>query len=141
MALIKEIEFKHIFCEPDIFCKFMVKERTFEACRSLDAKGLLSLYEASHTMISGEKVLEEAKEFSSKHLSCLMGNLQGNLREQVKHALEMPFHWRMPRLEAKHYIDVYGRSDEKNMVLLELAKLDFNFVQSKHQENLKEVSR
>ena len=47
----------------------------------------------------------------------------------------------MPRLEAKHYIDVNGRSDERNMVLLELARLDFNFVQSKHQEELKEASR
>ncbi|KAJ8628037.1 hypothetical protein MRB53_021344 [Persea americana] len=126
---------------PDIFNKFLEKERTFQACTSLDAKGLLSLYEASHTMIHGEEVLEDAKEFSVKHLNCLMGNLQSNLREQVQHALEMPLHWRMPRLEAKHYIDVNGRSDERNMVLLELARLDFNFVQSKHQEELKEVSR
>eukprot|EP00268_Persea_americana_P003064 TRINITY_DN1091_c0_g1_i1.p1 TRINITY_DN1091_c0_g1~~TRINITY_DN1091_c0_g1_i1.p1 ORF type:complete len:582 (+),score=87.69 TRINITY_DN1091_c0_g1_i1:342-2087(+) len=126
---------------PDIFNKFLEKERTFKACTSLDAKDLLSLYEASHTMIHGEEVLEDAKEFSVKHLNCLMGDLQSNLREQVQHALEMPLHWRMPRLEAKHYIDVNGRSDERNMVLLELARLDFNFVQSKHQEELKEVSR
>ncbi|RWR98198.1 trans-ocimene synthase [Cinnamomum micranthum f. kanehirae] len=126
---------------PDIFSKFLEKERTFKPCTSLDAKGLLSLYEASHTMIHGEEVLEDAKEFSVKHLNYLMGNLQSNLREQVQHALEMPLHWRMPRLEAKHYIDVNGRSDERNMVLLELARLDFNFVQSKHQEELKEVSR
>lgn len=119
----------------------MDKERSFKAYTSLDARGLLSLYEASHTLIQGEEVLEEAKEFCVEHLRSMMGTLQSNLREQVQHALEMPLHWRMPRLEAKHYIDVYGRSDEKNMVLLELAKLDFNFVQSKHQENLKEVSR
>ncbi|CAA7033114.1 unnamed protein product [Microthlaspi erraticum] len=52
-------------------------------------------------------------------------------------ALEMPYHWRMKRLETKRYIDVYNKHD----LLIEFAKIDFNIVQAVHQEELKYLSR
>ncbi|EXC08938.1 hypothetical protein L484_003391 [Morus notabilis] len=60
--------------------------------------------------------------------------------EQVSHALELPLHWRMRRLEARWFIDVYEKKPHMNSVILELAKLDFNMVQSMHQEDLKYAS-
>ena len=106
-----------------------------------DAKGLLSLYEAAHLGIYGEKTLEEAKEFSVRHLKCLREEVDLTLVEQIKHSLEIPLHWKMPRLEARRYIDVYERVKGRSSVLLALAKLDFNVVQSVHQEEVKELSR
>ncbi|KAI3445260.1 hypothetical protein Pfo_001925 [Paulownia fortunei] len=59
----------------------------------------------------------------------------------VRNALELPLHWRIQRPNARWFIDAYGRRPDMNSVVLELAKLDFNIVQAKHQEELKHVSR
>ncbi|GMN70284.1 hypothetical protein TIFTF001_039340 [Ficus carica] len=56
-------------------------------------------------------------------------------------SLELPLPWQMLRLEIRWFIDVYERKKDMNSSLLELAKLDFNIVQSTHQEDLKYVSR
>ncbi|KAI4324181.1 hypothetical protein L6164_023738 [Bauhinia variegata] len=58
----------------------------------------------------------------------------------VTHALEIPLHWRMLRLEARWFIDFYGRKKSMIHSLLKLAKLDFNMVQTIHQEDLKHAS-
>nr|ART66980.1 (R)-linalool synthase [Magnolia champaca] len=126
---------------PDIFNDYKDEEGKFKAFIKQDAHGLLSLYEASYLGMHEEGVLDEAMEFSRSHLKGLMGSMDSDLTVQVQHAFEIPMHWRMPRLEAKHYIDVYERENRKSLVLLELAKLDFNLVQSKHQHDLKELSR
>ncbi|KAF3487177.1 hypothetical protein F2Q69_00055780 [Brassica cretica] len=62
------------------------------------------------------------------------------VREKAIHALEMPYHWRMRRLETRWYIAVYEKKHDMNIVLLEFAKIDFNIVQIAHQEDLKYVS-
>lgn len=49
---------------------------------------------------------------------------------QVKHAMELPLHWRMRRLEARWYIDVHERQADLNPIVLQLAKLDFNILQA-----------
>ena len=59
----------------------------------------------------------------------------------VRHALELPLHWRMPRLETRWFIDIYERKVDMNPILLEFAKLDFNKVQFIHQQDLKYASR
>ncbi|KAK4846036.1 hypothetical protein QYF36_012296 [Acer negundo] len=65
--------------------------------------------------------------------------------EQVQQSLEIPLHWRMPRFEALKFIYLYTKTDlvddHNSLVLLELAKLDYNLVQSIHQQELKELSR
>ncbi|KAJ4873283.1 hypothetical protein Rs2_45045 [Raphanus sativus] len=48
--------------------------------------------------------------------------------------------WKMRRLATRSYINLYGKKPNKNPVLVELAKLDFNIVQAVHQEELKYVS-
>ncbi|XP_038707194.1 terpene synthase 10-like [Tripterygium wilfordii] len=63
------------------------------------------------------------------------------LYELVSHALELPLHWRMLRLEARWFIDVYERTQGMNPTLLKFAKLDFNIVQAQHQKDIRLASR
>ncbi|KAL4347326.1 hypothetical protein GQ457_17G005070 [Hibiscus cannabinus] len=126
----------------DVFKAFTDKGN-FKECLYKDAKGMLSLYEASHLAFEGENLMEEALAFSRMHLMDLHGvrNLENGFLEQVTHALELPRHRRMLRLEARWYIQAYSRKATVKPRLLELAKLDFNMVQSTHQEDLKEMTR
>ncbi|KAL5568212.1 hypothetical protein UlMin_024787 [Ulmus minor] len=120
------------------------KTGTFKASMSDDTKGMLSLYEASFHLVKGESFLEEARDFSTKHLQQYIRNKEASEDEIVvliNHALEIPLHWRISRLEARWFIDVYEKRKDTNPTLLELAKLDFNVVQSTHQEDLKHASR
>ncbi|KAG7973866.1 hypothetical protein I3843_06G018500 [Carya illinoinensis] len=113
----------------DIFNTFKNEKGNFKTCLCDDTKGLLCLYEASFLLIEGETILEEARDKDEK------------LSAKVSHALELPLHWRMPRLETKWFIDVYRDKEGMNPLLLEFAELDFNMVQAAHQEDLKQASR
>nr|CAD1840985.1 unnamed protein product [Ananas comosus var. bracteatus] len=106
-----------------------------------DVLGLLSLYEASYFGFEGERIWEEARIFTTKHLNELKPYMDPNLKAKVVHALELPLHWRPPRLEARSYIEQYERDEDVELVVLQLAKLDFNRVQIIHQEELKRISR
>ncbi|KAL5568191.1 hypothetical protein UlMin_024766 [Ulmus minor] len=134
------------FWLPEEVFKGFKDEKTgnFKASMCDDTKGMLSLYEASFYLVRGESILEEAKDFSTKHLQQYISNKEASEDEifvLVKHALELPLHWRISRLEARWFIDVYEKRKDMNPTLLELAKLDFNMVQSTHQEVLKYASR
>ncbi|PHU01414.1 (-)-camphene/tricyclene synthase, chloroplastic [Capsicum chinense] len=59
----------------------------------------------------------------------------------VHHALELPLHWVMLRVETSWYINIYEKMPNANPLLLELAKLDFNIVQATHQQDLRYLSR
>lgn len=104
---------------------------------------MLSLYEASHLAFPGEDLLDEARKFTRKHLNDRIrsGNLSKDVAEEISHALEIPLHQRMRRLEARRYIEAYGKRPDANRILLEFAKWDFNVVQSTLQNDLKDLSR
>ena len=44
-------------------------------------------------------------------------------------------------MEARWFIDAYGRKRDFNPILLEFAGLDFNMVQAKYQEDIRHASR
>ncbi|XP_042511107.1 probable terpene synthase 9 [Macadamia integrifolia] len=124
----------------DVFNEFKNKDGSFMDCLSKEAdKGLLGLYEASYLGMSGEDVLEEAMEFSISRLKSSM------MTEQVRQSLEVPLYWRMVRLEARNFLNIYEEEEEhrksSSSTLVELAKLDFNIVQSVHQRELHDLSR
>ncbi|GMP54250.1 hypothetical protein CsSME_00019475 [Camellia sinensis var. sinensis] len=125
----------------DVFQKFKDHDGNFKQWLCEDVKGLLSLYEAPHLAFDGENILDEAKVFTTKHLKGIKGNIDTTLMQQIKHALELPFHYRMLRLEARWYIQAYSERRDANHLLLELSKLDFNMVQSKLQRELQQMSR
>nr|QNV48477.1 linalool synthase [Ficus carica] len=135
---------QHRFYIPqEVFNAFKDEAGRFKACICDDAMGMLSLYEASFHLVHGETILEEAREFSTKNLREFISQNkdENHLSKLIVHALEIPLHWRAPRLEARWFIDLCKRSHDVDSTLLDLAKLDFNLVQSIHQEELKELSR
>ncbi|XP_057995848.1 (-)-alpha-terpineol synthase-like [Hevea brasiliensis] len=142
---------KHGYNVPqEAFCSFMDLEGNFKASLCHDLKGLVYLYEASYLSLPGEAILEEAQKFSSKNLKAYLkkennsstsgDDAKNDHLNMARHALELPFHWRMQRLEARWFIDVYENSPDMKPILLEHAKLDFNMVQAVHQQDLKHAS-
>ncbi|KAI3809397.1 hypothetical protein L1987_25369 [Smallanthus sonchifolius] len=108
-----------------------------------DIVGMLNLYEASFLAVEDEKILDEAREFTSK---CLKEELEKNIGNEsmlmlISHSLELPLLWRPPRFEAIWFIEAYKKRSNMKSMLLELAVLDFNIVQGIHREDLKYLSR
>jgi len=123
--------------------RFKDEEGKFKAEISNDVEGMLSLYEASYLSLEGESVWEE-NAFSRTHLINLMkeGLMDAKMTEKVRHVLEeLPYHRSGFKLMAKQYINRYDKIEPHNLLLLELAKLDFNMQQSSYQNELKELSR
>ncbi|KAH7525553.1 hypothetical protein JRO89_XSUnG0072200 [Xanthoceras sorbifolium] len=125
----------------EVFTSFKNKRNSFKAYLCDDVRGILSLYEASYYGFEGESIMEKAWQFTTEHLKNLKIDTESNLTMEVKHALELPLHWRAPRLETRWFIDAYKRREDMNPILLEFAKLDFNILQGFYQQELKEVSR
>ncbi|WKA02037.1 hypothetical protein VitviT2T_020278 [Vitis vinifera] len=125
-----------------VFHIFINKIGTVKPWLNEDIKGILCLYEASYLSVEGENILEEARDFTRNFLEEYLERTvdQNDLTAIINHAMELPLHWRMLRLEARWFIDVYERSQGMNPILLELAKLDYNMVQATYQEDLKHAS-
>ncbi|CAJ1956398.1 unnamed protein product [Sphenostylis stenocarpa] len=126
----------------DVFEGFRDEEGKFKVEIKNDVQGMLSLYEASHLSLEGES-LWEAKAFSRTHLMNLMNEgTEAEVAEKVRHVLEgLPHHQSFHRLDARRYINSYNKKEPHNLLLLELAKLDFNMVLSSHKKELQEMSR
>ncbi|THG03759.1 hypothetical protein TEA_021353 [Camellia sinensis var. sinensis] len=90
----------------------MDKMGNLRSCLCEDTKRLLYLYEASYLSIDGESLLNEARDFTTRNLkeNLKKKDIDQNLAMLVRHSLEFPLHWRVPRLEARWFIDVWWRS-------------------------------
>ncbi|KAM0021447.1 putative lyase [Helianthus debilis subsp. tardiflorus] len=107
-----------------------------------DIMGLLNLYEASYHSLEDEHILDDARDFSTKYLKESLENITDrHLSSLISHALDIPLHWMVPRVETRWFIKAYEKRSGMNPALLELAKMDFNMVQAIHQEDLKYTSR
>ncbi|MBA0614699.1 hypothetical protein Godav_014963, partial [Gossypium davidsonii] len=122
----------------EVFSGFMDEMGNFKSSLCEDCKGLLNLYEASHLSMEDEGILDTARHFAAKQLQQYLKQkkLDEYVRMLVEHALELPLHWRVSRLEARWFIDLYEKREKRNPILLELAKLDFNIVQAVYQDDL-----
>ncbi|XP_043723571.1 terpene synthase 10-like [Telopea speciosissima] len=125
----------------DVFSGFLDEKGKFQESLCDDTMGMLSLYEASYLGAEGESILDDARDFTKRHLEDIKDYKDSNLETQVKHSLEVPLHWRMLRPETRWYIDAYQGQEDMNPIILELAKLDFNMVQAVHQRDLRHASR
>nr|URM60433.1 (+)-borneol diphosphate synthase [Cinnamomum camphora] len=125
----------------DVFNKFMDEKGGLNARVCEDIKGILSLYEASHFAHQGETLLSECRTFTWMYLKAFKGSGDIILANKVEHALELPMHWRIGRMEALWHLNMYESVEHMNPTLLELAKLDFNMVQATHQRDLRKASR
>ncbi|KAJ0771524.1 putative lyase [Helianthus annuus] len=107
-----------------------------------DIIGLLNLYEASYHSLEDEQILDDARDLTTKYLKESLKNItEHHLSSLITHALDIPLHWMVPRVETRWFIEAYEKRSGMNLMLLELAKLDFNMVQAIHQEDLKYTSR
>nr|XP_043614357.1 (E)-beta-ocimene synthase, chloroplastic-like [Erigeron canadensis] len=123
----------------DFVSRFKDSHGDFMGCLQTDIKGLLSLYEASYLAFESESDLHQAKLFATTHLIKLKDKEKQTL-DNISHALELPLYRRMLRLQARWYIEAYGKRKDANPLMLELASLDFNMVQLEHIKELQEVS-
>ncbi|KAG6467094.1 hypothetical protein ZIOFF_075090 [Zingiber officinale] len=124
----------------DVFNKFKDEEGNFMSTLNEDVKGLLSLYNAAYLRIHGEYILDEAILFTKNRLASLLDELKQPLVILVSHFLETPLCRGNKRLLARKYIPIYQEEERRNEAILEFAKLDFNLLQSLHQEELKKIS-
>ncbi|CAI0440885.1 unnamed protein product, partial [Linum tenue] len=128
----------------DAFHKFKdLKTGEFKECLRRDVRGILSLYEASHLRLHGEPILEEALSFSRQQLKEYSATnvIEPHLAAHIENALICPLHKSARRIDSWRYISFYAQEESRDETLLRFAKLDFNFVQLMHQNELAFVSR
>ncbi|TVT98268.1 hypothetical protein EJB05_56435, partial [Eragrostis curvula] len=106
-----------------------------------DVDGLISLYEASCLGYEGEEILDAARTFSTSALKELMPSMMPRVRKSLALDLELPLHWRAPRLETRWSVDHNVSNISICRLLLQFAKLNFNMVQDVHQQELATVTR
>lgn len=123
----------------DVFNKFKGEDGSFKEDIISEPTGLLSLYNATHLLIHGETVLEEAMTFARRHLEALSHSLKSPLAQQVKRALHRALPRTHKRVETLCYISEYEEEAVHNPTVLELAKLEFKFLQQFHLKVLKAI--
>ncbi|KAE8704277.1 putative Terpene synthase 21 [Hibiscus syriacus] len=106
-----------------------------------DAKGMLSLYEASHLRVHGECVLEEALAFTTANLNSSAKKFSPLVAKLVTNSLDQPLNKSPPRLAARTYISFYEEEESRDEPLLKFAKLDFNQVQILHKQEVSQITR
>ncbi|KAI4331817.1 hypothetical protein L6164_016772 [Bauhinia variegata] len=126
----------------DTLSNFLVKNgKVLKKTLEGSVKDILEILECSHLAVEGENVLEKAKTLALSSLNCASERMCGDLLEEVVHAVELPSHWRVQWFDIKWYINHYQKQHHMDATLLNLAKLNFNIVQAKHQDEVKELSR
>ncbi|XP_023755106.1 R-linalool synthase QH1, chloroplastic [Lactuca sativa] len=125
----------------EIFCNFKDHIENLKPHLYEDMICMLNLYEASYHSFENESILDHVRDFTTIYLKDNFEYIPENLSSLVTHALELPLHWRVPRVEAIWYIEEYEKRNSMNPTMVELAKLDFNMVQAIHLEDLKHSSR
>ncbi|WOK96261.1 (S)-beta-bisabolene synthase-like [Canna indica] len=123
----------------DVFNKFKDEEGRFKTELTSDAKGILSLYNAAYLGVHGETILDEAIAFTREQLTPMLKDLSPPLAKFVSLCLETPLRRNIKRLFARHFISIYQEEPTRNEAILELAKLDFNMLQSLHRQELKKI--
>ncbi|XP_047308926.1 (3S,6E)-nerolidol synthase 1-like [Impatiens glandulifera] len=129
----------------DAFKKFKNnKDGSFKKELILDIKGLMGLYEASQmNMGSEDLVLDEAEEFSARFLNASMSSLYDHREIRlVGNTLKHPYHKSLSRFMANDFLkDFNGFNGSWENMVKELARLDFDMIQTLHQKEVFQVSK
>ncbi|KAK4361218.1 hypothetical protein RND71_020170 [Anisodus tanguticus] len=128
------------YVSSDAFRKFTDNQGNFNEALVSDVQGMLSLYEAAQFRVHGEQILDEALNFTTIQLKLSLPKLSNSLAQQVSSALKFPIRDGMLRVETRKYISFY-QENERNEVLLNFAKMDFNILQRLHKKELCDITR
>ena len=82
--------------------------------------GMFNTYRASQVLYPGEKILEDARQFSAKFLTeKRVANelfdkwiITKDLPGEVGYALDVPLYASLPRLESRFYLEHYGGKND-----------------------------
>ncbi|CAN6483648.1 unnamed protein product [Victoria cruziana] len=121
---------------------------------------ICNLNRASQLAFPSEKILEAAKVFSHRFLREKQEKNQlidkwhitKNTPGEVEYTLDFPMYASLPRVETRFYLDIYGGEHDiwigksffrmpnvDNETYLELAKIDFNRIQSVHRSEIRDM--
>ncbi|PIA58446.1 hypothetical protein AQUCO_00500402v1 [Aquilegia coerulea] len=121
----------------DMFNRFIDKHGKFRQSLSNDLKGMMALYQASHLGIEGEDILDQACVFASKSLHDFTPYLNQDQANVINYLLDHPYHTSLTRFLVKESIKNHeSKLETYDVLLLELAKVDFNIVQFLHRSEL-----
>ncbi|PHU29309.1 Ent-copalyl diphosphate synthase, chloroplastic [Capsicum chinense] len=140
----------------DVFKNFESKGKffSFVGQTSQTVTEMYNLFRASQLIFPVEKILNDAKKFTSNFLQEKQAQNQlldkwiitKDLPGEVGYALDIPWYANLPRLETRFFLEQYGGEDDvwigktlyrmplvnNNNTYLELAKLDYNNCQAQH---------
>ncbi|CAH8341989.1 unnamed protein product [Eruca vesicaria subsp. sativa] len=125
----------------DVFGRFKGDNGEFKECLTRDAKGILSLYEASHMGTTTDYILDEALTFTISNLESLSCTCKPNLSMLIRNSLDLPQHKNMEILVAKEYIRFYEKEEDCDRTLLKFSKLNFKYLQFLYLQELKMLSK
>ncbi|KAG9454292.1 hypothetical protein H6P81_007196 [Aristolochia fimbriata] len=134
---------------PNVFDRFQDGMGRFKTQSGDDVTGLLALYEASYLGIEGEdKLVQEAGDFARKQIAARLPTLgSAAIKRAAVYALDNPYHLTLPSYGTKFYLQenpklgiTGGKMNIAPEILYEVAKLDFNYQQSLHVEELRHLS-
>ncbi|KAJ6336010.1 hypothetical protein OIU78_012582 [Salix suchowensis] len=121
--------FKHFEKGGEFFC--------FAGQSTAAVSGMFNLYRASQILFPGEKILENAKDFSSKFLREKQAADELLDKWLITKDLpgEIPWYANLPRVESRFYIEQYGGEDDIwiGKTLYSWQRLDYNNCQALHR--------
>ncbi|GLJ51666.1 hypothetical protein SUGI_1097950 [Cryptomeria japonica] len=102
-------------------------------------RSILNLFRASSVAFPREKVMEEAKMFSSAYLKQILQKIENTYKKSF---LKEEWTRTFSRWEVQNFIEIYEEDNFKlkDNKIVELAKLDFNILQFVYKMEMKKVS-
>ncbi|KFK28702.1 hypothetical protein AALP_AA7G035600 [Arabis alpina] len=125
----------------DVFKRFKGADGKLIDSLTKNAKGMLSLYEATHLRTTRDYIMDEALSFTTRHLESLAGQASPHLSRLIHNALGLSQHWNMEILVAMEYISFYEQEEDHDEMLLKFSKLNFKLLQLLYLKELKMVTK
>ncbi|EOA37725.1 hypothetical protein CARUB_v10012477mg [Capsella rubella] len=130
----------------DVFNRFKEENGDFKKCLIDDVRGILSFYEASHFGTNTEEILDEAMQFTHKHLELYVGggtnaDNEAHISELIRNVLYLSQQENAEVIVAREYIRFYEQEPHHDEMLLKFAKLNFKFMQLHYMQELQTVVR
>ncbi|KAM1154558.1 hypothetical protein FF1_036875 [Malus domestica] len=134
------------FVPEDVFNNFKEREGKYfkQILNSEEVKGLMSVYEASQLSMEGEDALDEAGKLSGHLLNRSLSYLGPHEARLVENTLGCPHHQSLAAFMAKNFLLPNSQAGMNNRwlnMLQEVAKTDFNLVQSLHHKEIVQISK